>query len=242
MGIEGSIILGVDNMDNNLKILDIPKEERPIEKLANFGADTLSNQELLAIILRCGTRGENVLELSSRILSQVNGLNGILNISYADVIKIKGVKSVKGAQILAVAELFRRFNSLKSNINETFIVSSKDISNMLMIEMADLNQEVLKLIVLNTKNKVIKVRDIFRGTLDSSIVHPREIYSEALKCGGASIIICHNHPSGDPSPSREDINITLRIKECGRILGINLLDHIILGNKKYISLKEKGII
>ena len=113
---------------------------------------------------------------------------------------------------------------------------------MLMIEMTDYNQEILKLIVLNTKNGIIKIKDVFKGTLDSSIVHPREIYAEALKSGGASIVICHNHPSGDPSPSREDINITLRIKECGKILGINLLDHIIIGNKKYISLKEKGII
>ena len=229
-------------MDNNLKISDIPKEERPIEKLINFGAETLDNQELLSVILRCGTKGESVLELSRRILNQVNGLDGILNISYADVIKIKGVKHVKGAQILALAELFRRFNSLKSNIHRVNVSSPRDIADMLMIEMTDYNQEILKLIVLNTKNGIIKVKDIFKGTLDSSIVHPREIYGEALKSGGASIVICHNHPSGDPSPSREDINITLRIKECGKILGINLLDHIIIGNKKYISLKEKGII
>lgn len=228
-------------MDNNLKILDIPKDERPIERLVKFGAETLTNQELLAIILRCGTRGENVLELSGRILGEVNGINGILNISYADVMKIKGIKKVKGSQILAVGELFRRFNSLKSN-SKIKISSPKDIADMLMIEMADLNQEILKLIVLNTKNNIIKIKDIFRGTLDSSIVHPREIYCEAIKSSGSSILICHNHPSGDPSPSKEDINITLRIKECGQIIGINLLDHIIIGNGQYISLKEKGII
>lgn len=229
-------------MDNNLKILDIPKEERPIEKLANFGADTLSDQELLAIILRCGAKGENVLTLSNRILSETDGLNGLLNISYEDIVKIRGIKSVKGAQIIALAELFRRFNSLKSNVNRVKIKSPKDLGDMLSSEWIGVNQEILRLIVLNTKNNIIKIRDIFKGTLDSSIVHPREIYSEAIKCGGASIIICHNHPSGDPSPSREDINITLRIEECGKILGIKLLDHIIIGNKKYISLKEKGII
>lgn len=229
-------------MDNNLKILDIPKEERPIEKLTNFGADTLSDQELLAIILRCGAKGENVLTLSNRILVETGGLKGLLNVSYEDIIKIRGIKSVKGAQIIALSELFRRFNSLKSNINKVKIKSPKDLGDMLSSEWIGVNQEILKLIVLNTKNNIIKIRDVFKGTLDSSIVHPREIYSEAIKCGGASIIICHNHPSGDPSPSREDINITLRIKECGKILGINLLDHIIIGNKKYISLKEKGII
>ena len=138
--------------------------------------------------------------------------------------------------------MFKRFNNLKSNINNVNISSPKDIANMLMIEMSSLNQEVLRLIVLNTKNSIIKIKDVFKGTLDSSIVHPRELYAEAVKSGGASIIICHNHPSGDPSPSKEDINITLRIKECGKILGINLLDHIIIGNEKYISLKEKGIM
>ncbi len=204
-------------MDNNLKILDIPKEERPIEKLANFGADTLSDQELLAIILRCGAKGENVLTLSNRILSETDGLNGLLNISYEDIVKIRGIKSVKGAQIIALAELFRRFNSLKSNVNRVKIKSPKDLGDMLSSEWIGVNQEILRLIVLNTKNNIIKIRDIFKGTLDSSIVHPREIYSEAIKCGGASIIICHNHPSGDPSPSREDINITLRIEECGKI-------------------------
>jgi DNA repair protein RadC len=228
-------------MDNNIKISDIPSSERPIEKLMNFGADTLSNQELLAVILRCGTKGQNILTLSEKILSEVHGLNGILNVTYDDIKRIKGVKTVKASQILALAELFRRFNTLKAD-NKITIRSSKDIAEMLMIEMADLNQEILKLIILNTKNKIIKIKDVFKGTLNSSLVHPREIFCEAIKSSGASIIICHNHPSGDPNPSEEDINITVRIKECGKIIGINLLDHIIIGDRKYSSLKEKGII
>lgn len=228
-------------MDNNIKISDIPSSERPIEKLMNFGADTLSNQELLAVILRCGTKGQNILTLSEKILSEVHGLNGILNVTYDDIKRIKGVKTVKASQILALAELFRRFNTLKAD-NKITIRSSKDVAEMLMIEMADLNQEILKLIILNTKNKIIKIKDVFKGTLNSSLVHPREIFCEAIKSSGASIIICHNHPSGDPNPSEEDINITVRIKECGKIIGINLLDHIIIGDKKYSSLKEKGII
>ncbi|MBD7910659.1 RadC family protein [Clostridium cibarium] len=228
-------------MDNNLKISDIPSNERPIEKLMNFGADTLSNQELLAIILRCGTKGQNILNLSGKILSEVHGLNGILNVTYDDIKRIKGVKTVKASQILALAELFRRFNTLKAD-NKITINSPKDIADMLMIEMANLNQEILKLIILSTKNKIIKIKDVFKGTLNSSLVHPREIYCEAIKNSGASIIICHNHPSGDPNPSEEDINITLRIKECGNIIGIKLLDHIIIGDRKYSSLKEKGII
>ena len=228
-------------MDNNLKISNIPKDERPREKLIKFGPESLSNKELLAVILRCGTRGENILSLSDRILSEVSGLDGLLNISFDDAMKIKGIKEGKASQILALSELFKRFNTLRAN-SMSSISRPQDVADMLINEMKSLNQEVLKLLVLNTKNKIIKIKDVFKGTLNSSIVHPREIYSEAIKSGGASIIICHNHPSGDPTPSGEDINITLRIKECGNIIGINLLDHIIVGDKKYISLKEKGII
>ena len=141
-----------------------------------------------------------------------------------------------------MVELGRRLNALKGKADEISINSPQDIGNMLKSEMSGLHQEVLKLIVLNTKNKIIRIKDVFKGTLNTSIVHPREIYSEAIKCGGASIIICHNHPSGDPTPSKEDINITERIKQCGKIVGIELLDHIIVGDQKFLSLKEKGIL
>lgn len=228
-------------MDNNLKIMELPNEERPIEKLKMFGADALSNSELLAIILRCGVKGENVLSLSQRILSEIDGISGILNASYSDITSIKGVKDVKGAQILALAEICRRMNTLKG-MSKVVVKTPNDIGNMLITEMSNLNQEVLKLLVLNTKNKIIKSKDVFKGTLNTSLVHPREIYSEAVKCGGASIIICHNHPSGDPTPSKEDIDITIRLEKCGKIMGIELLDHIIIGETQFISLKEKGII
>ena len=122
------------------------------------------------------------------------------------------------------------------------ILSPKDVSTLLINEMSNLKQEVFKLIFLNTKNIVIGSKDVFKGTLNSSIVHPREVFKEAIQRGSASIIACHNHPSGDPNPSKEDINITLRLKECGKIMGIELLDHMIIGANKYVSLKEKGII
>ena len=122
------------------------------------------------------------------------------------------------------------------------ISSPKDIASLLINEMVNLKQEVFKLILLNTKNIVIGTKDIFKGTLNSSIVHPREVFKEAIQRGSANVIVCHNHPSGDPSPSKEDIDITIRLKECGNIIGIGLLDHIIIGNNKYVSLKEKGII
>ena len=194
-------------MDNNLKISNIPKDERPREKLIKFGPESLSNKELLAVILRCGTRGENILSLSDRILSEVSGLDGLLNISFDDAMKIKGIKEGKASQILALSELFKRFNTLRAN-SIISISKPQDVADMLINEMKSLNQEVLKLLVLNTKNKIIKIKDVFKGTLNSSIVHPREVFKEAVSMGSASIIVCHNHPSGDPSPSKEDINIT----------------------------------
>lgn len=229
-------------MQDNMKIYDIPKNERPMEKLLRYGADSLDNAELIAILLRSGTKGQNIVSLSNRLLTDVGGLDGLLHINVEDVKKIKGIKEVKACQLVAMIELVKRVRTLKSQHNDFKINSPKDVSELLINEMNCLNQEVLKLILLNTKNIVIGVKDVFKGSLNSSIVHPREIFKEAVQRGSANIIICHNHPSGDPTPSKEDINITLRIKQCGDLMGIGLLDHIIVGNSKYVSLKEKGII
>ncbi len=229
-------------MENSLKIKDIPKNERPKEKLLSYGADTLNNSELLAIILRTGTKGENVLQLSNRLLSEFQGLDGILEASLDDITSIKGIKEGKASQILALAELFRRFRTFKSADRDIKIMSPNDIVMLINGEMSLLKQEILKVIFLNTKNIVIGTKDVFKGSLNTSIVHPREIFKEAVNKSSAKIIICHNHPSGDPTPSKEDINITLRIKECGEIMGIQLLDHIIIGKNGFISLKEKGFI
>lgn len=229
-------------MEKDFTIKDIPLNERPKEKLLIYGADVLSNSELLAIILRTGTRGENVLQLSCRLLSQLDGLDGVLSATLHDIKSIKGIKDTKACQILALAELFNRFRTLKAMNKEVKITSPKDIANVLMGETTELNQEVLKVVLLNTKNIIIGIRDVFKGSLNTSIVHPREIFKQAINRNSASIIICHNHPSGDPTPSKEDINITSRIKECGNIIGIQLLDHIILGKNKFVSLKEKGLM
>ncbi|AIY80160.1 JAB domain-containing protein [Clostridium botulinum] len=229
-------------MENSLKIKDIPKKERPKEKLLSYGADTLNNSELLAIILRTGTKGENVLQLSNRLLSKFQGLDGILEASLDDITSIKGIKEGKASQILALAELFKRFRTFKSADRDIKIMSPNDLAMLINGEMSLLKQEILKVIFLNTKNIVIGTKDVFKGSLNTSIVHPREIFKEAVNKSSAKIIISHNHPSGDPTPSKEDINITLRIKECGEIMGIQLLDHIIIGKNGFISLKEKGFI
>lgn len=229
-------------MNKSLRIKDMPKNERPKEKLLKYGAETLNNSELLAIILRTGTRSENVIQLSSRLLKELDGLDGILNINFHEIMLIDGIKEGKASQILALSELFKRFRTLKASNKEIKITSPKDLAELLMGEMGYLNQETLRLVLLNTKNIIIGIKDVFIGSLNTSIVHPREIFKAAIIKNSASIIICHNHPSGDISPSKEDINITLRIKECGDILGIQLLDHLIIGKNNYISLKEKGLI
>ena len=229
-------------MDSSLKIKDIPQNERPKEKLLTYGAESLSNSELLAIILRTGTQGENVLQLSSRLLSELEGLDGVLSANFNDITSIKGIKEGKASQILALSELFRRFRTLKSMKKDIKINSPKDLADLLMGEMNELVQEVLKVVLLSTKNIIVGSKDVFKGSLNMSVVHPREIFKQAIDKNSASIIICHNHPSGDPTPSKEDINITLRIKECGNIMGIQLVDHIIIGNNKFVSLKERGLI
>jgi DNA repair protein RadC len=225
----------------NLRIMDLPENERPQERMLKYGADALSNVELLALILRSGTAEENILNLCSRILKETGGLNGLLNSTLEEYIKLKGIKSAKATQLMALAELSKRFRTYKSG-DEFRISNPKDAADMVMEDMRYLKQEVLRVVLLNTKNVVMSAKNISVGSLNSSIVHPREVFSEAVKRSCASIIVCHNHPSGDPTPSNEDINVTQRLKECGKLLGIDLLDHIIIGDGTYLSLKEKGIL
>jgi DNA repair protein RadC len=228
-------------MKNTLRIMDLPTSERPQEKMFKYGAETLTNSELLALILRSGTSGENIISLCTRVLKESGGLNGLLNLRVEECTQLKGIKEAKAAQIMALAEISKRFKSYKAE--DTYKISSpKDAAQLVMESMRYLNQEVLKVILLNTKNVVIGIKDVSMGSINSSIVHPREVFCEAVKRSCASIIVCHNHPSGDPTPSSEDINVTHRLKECGNLLGIELIDHLVIGNGIFISLKEKGIV
>lgn len=237
----GKSITGVVCMEKTLKIMDLPENERPREKLLRYGTEALSNAELLAIILRTGSSNDNILNLSNRILKETGGLNGVLNCSIEDLLELKGIGEAKATQLLAIGELLKRFKSFKGG--EQYKISQpKDAADYIMNDMRYLNQEHLKVIMLNTKNIVLSVKDVSVGSLNSSIVHPREVFKEAIRKASASIIICHNHPSGDPTPSSEDISLTSRIKECGKLLGIELLDHIIIGDGIYVSLKEKGVM
>ena len=228
-------------MEESLKIMDLPKNERPRERLARYGADTLSNAELLAIILRTGTKNENIITLCNKLIKETGGLNGLLNMNLDEFMELRGIGKAKATQLMALSELSKRFKTYRAG--DMYKISQpKEAADYVMEDMKSLDVEHLKVIMLNTKNMVISVRDVSIGSLNSSIVHPREVFCEAIKKRSASIIVCHNHPSGDPTPSNEDINITNRLRECGKIIGIELIDHLIIGNGVYISLKEKGIL
>ena len=228
-------------MEKKIRVMDLPKNERPRERLLRYGADALSNVELLAIVLSTGSQQENVLDLSSRIMKTCGGLNGLLAMSADNLMDLSGIGKAKASQMLAIVEISKRFKSFHAG-EEIKICKPIDAANIVMENMRCLKQERLRVIMLNTKNIIISVKDISIGSLNSSIVHPREVFAEAIKKSSASIIVCHNHPSGDPTPSNEDINITHRLKECGKILGIELVDHIIIGDGVFTSLKEKGIL
>jgi DNA repair protein RadC len=222
-------------------IRDVPKEERPRERFIRYGPKSLSNQELLAILLRTGTRSESVLQLAQRLLIRFEGLHLLKDATLEELTKIEGIGEAKAIQILAAIELGKRIGNIAQQ--ERYVIRSpEDGARYLMEEMRFLTQEHFVCLYLNTKNQVIHKQTVFIGSLNASIVHPREIFKEGLKRSAASIICFHNHPSGDPTPSREDIDVTKRLKECGKILGIELLDHIIIGDRKYISLKEKGYL
>lgn len=226
---------------DTLKIMDLPKNERPRERMLRYGAEVLSNAELLAIILRTGSKKDNIVNLCNKIIKDCGGLNGLLSMNYEEFTALHGIGMAKAAQLMALSEISKRFKSYRDGTTYK-ITNPKDAADYVIEDMRNLKVEHLRVIMLNTKNVVISIQDISIGSLNASIVHPREVFCEAIKKRSASIIVCHNHPSGDPAPSTEDINITKRLKECGTIVGIELLDHIIIGDGVFVSLKEKGIL
>jgi DNA repair protein RadC len=219
----------------------LPLEERPREKMKEQGAEKLSNAELLAILLRTGYRETTALHLAERIISQAGGLRFLPDYTLEELQEIKGIGLAKAVQIKAALELGRRMASALRPASLS-LSSPQEVANFLMEEMRYYQKEYFRAILVNTKNKIISLEDISVGSLNSSIVHPREIYNLAVKKSAAAVILVHNHPSGDPTPSREDLEVTKRLVEAGKILGINVLDHIIIGEGRYLSFKEKGLL
>ena len=220
---------------------DIPIEERPRERMRNYGANALSNAELLAILLRTGTVNESAVLLAQRILNECGSLRNLVDMSVDQLTAIRGVGEAKALQILAGIELGRRIARTQQP-EMPVIRSPQDAANLVMEDMRYLKQEHFAVLFLNTKNQVIAVETLSIGSLNASIVHPREVFRAAIRRSSASIICVHNHPSGDPTPSREDIQVTERLVEAGRIIGIDVLDHLIIGDQKFASLKEQGLM
>ena len=231
-------------MSKIIKLKDLPEDERPYEKCLNNGPEVLTDSELLAVIIRTGSVGEQSIDLANRILNlckSETGILGILHLSIKELIQVKGIGKVKAIQIKCIAELSRRISKASAR-NQLMLTNPETIANYYMEDLRHQEREQLVLLMLNTKNMLIQDMILFQGTVNSSIVSAREIYIEALKYHAVHIILVHNHPSGDPTPSREDILITKQLKDAGNLIGISLIDHIIIGDNKYISLNEEGIL
>jgi DNA repair protein RadC len=224
-----------------LMIRDVPEEERPRERVLKEGTGVLSNQELLAVVIRSGTKQESVLQVAHRVLHHFKGLRMLNEASVKELTEIKGIGPTKAVQIMAALELGKRIGRLRTD-ERMSVHSPENGAQLVMDEMRFLSQEHFVCMYLNTKNQVLHKQTVFVGSLNASIVHPREVFKEAFRHSAASVICFHNHPSGDPSPSREVIAITQRLAECGKMIGIEMLDHIIIGDQKFISLKEKGYV
>ena len=222
----------------------LPESERPYEKAAIHGAESLSDAELLAVILRSGTKDATARDLAEQILKLGNpdGLPGLLHHSLADYQEIRGIGSVKAVQLFCIGELSKRIWKSAKVTSELICRNPAVIAEYFMEEMRHKEQEFLKMLILNTKNVLMKDIDISKGTVNASLATPREIFIEALKYRATSVILLHNHPSGDPTPSNDDCLFTKRVAEAGKMIGISLLDHIIIGDNSYVSLKERGIL
>ena len=228
------------NVAYTTMIRDLPRGERPRERLREYGPGYLSNAELIAILLRTGVTGENVLNLAVRLLSRFRGLAGLARASFNELCSLKGVSEAKACQIMAALELGRRQVSLHPE-DRAVIRSLEDVANLMAAEMTILDQEHLRVLLLDTKNHVTGVSEIYIGNVNSSVVRPAEVFRQAIRDNAPAIIVVHNHPSGDPTPSAEDGAITAQLRASGELLGIELLDHIILGAQRHVSLKEQGL-
>ena len=222
-----------------MKIKDLPKIERPREKLIAKGAENLKDSELLAILLRTGRAGKNVIEIASQILTK-HSKKRLLQMTYEDLLKIKGIDSAKATTLLAAFELSKRALEV-NDTNLPTIITPKDV----VAQLTDLRhnkKEHFIALYLNARNQLVHKETISMGTLNANLVHPREVFEPALKHSAAGIMVAHNHPSGDPKPSEDDLEITKRLVEAGKMMGVELLDHVIIATNNHFSFKEEKLL
>ncbi len=219
-----------------------PLKDRPRERLQYFGPESLSIQELLAIVIASGTRGANAADIGDILLKEFSGLDGLASATFEELKRIRGIGSAKASQIKAAFELAKRWDKSAGLLNRTKIKTPEDAYELLKNKARGKKKEIFWAIFLDTRNQVIKDPEISVGSLDSSIVHPRELFKEAISASASSIIAAHNHPSGNPEASVDDIQLSKRLKQAGELVGIELVDHIILGEGTFISLKREGLL
>lgn len=230
------------SLPHSTSIKELPIDERPREKLVQYGVDSLSNSELLAILLRSGTKEMSALEVSNKILSlDSDGICYLAESNIEELSQIKGIGTAKACQVLAAIELGKRI-ATRPKQKKINVSSPKEVAYLFIEKMRYFKKEFFKVLLLNTKNEIIMIDDVSVGNLNSAIVHPREVFSNAIRRSASSIILVHNHPSGNPKPSSEDIDVTHRLINAGEILGIEILDHLIIGDGEYYSLRENSKI
>jgi len=225
-------------LEYHATVHDLPTEERPRERLRNYGPHALSNAELLAIILRTGTTRDNVLEMAGKLLAKYGGLSGLIRAEFGEFCNEYGLGEAKASQLKAALEIGRRLGMMQSD-EKYQIKSPADAANLVMMEMTYLDHEQMRILILDTKNQVVDNISRYQGTVNSSVLRAAEIFRPAITRNCPGVIICHNHPSGDPTPSPEDISVTEQLVQAGRVLDIELVDHLVIGNHRFVSLKER---
>ena len=227
-------------LEYRLMIHDLPTGERPRERLRDSGAAALSNAELLAILMRTGTTAESVLDQATRLLADFGGLDGLARASYGELCQVHGFGEAKSAQLLAAVEVGRRLAGPRSP-ERPAIRTPRDIADLLLAEMALLDQEHFRVVVLNTKNQVMGSQTVFIGTVNATTIRTAEVFRDAVRRNCPAVVVAHNHPSGDPTPSAEDIAVTRELVAAGKALEIEVLDHVVIGRHGFVSLKERGL-
>ena len=228
-------------MKKSFTIHDLPTSERPRERLQKLGAEALSAQEILALILGRGIAGESVMVTAQRLLGEFGSLKGVAAASLEQLSHVKGIGLAKAAQIKAAFELSSRVDGYSEAGRRPPLKTPDDVAGLVRSRLKGKKKEYFLALLLDTRNRLIKAAEISVGSLDSSIVHPREVFKEAISASAAAVIFVHNHPSGDPEASEDDVNLTKRLAEAGEVVGIEVLDHIIIGDNKYTSLKRDGL-
>lgn len=222
-------------------IRDLPEGMRPRERLAQLGPQSLSDAELIAIVLRSGTPGVNVLDMATQLVRDHRGLVGLAQARFEELCQHHGVGEAKASQLQAAIELGRRVMSASPEARPQ-VHTPDAVANLLMAELAYAEQEHVKAVLIDTRNFVIATPTIYKGSLNSASVRVGELFKEAIRRNAAAIILAHNHPSGDPNPSPEDIALTRKLVEAGELLNVDVLDHLILGHQRFVSLKERGVV